>query len=60
MFRSSIKRELDWHFQVVVVHALQSRHRNVQKSVIHVQSCCFAKFYLLLFAVLVAVGVVVA
>ena len=55
MFRSSIKRELDWHFQVVVVHALQSRQRNVQKSVIHVQSYC-----LLLFAVLVAVGVVVA
>ena len=28
-----------WSFHVVVV---QKRHRNVQKSVLHVQSCCFA------------------
>ena len=27
------------HFHVVVV---QKRERNVQKSVMHVQSCCFA------------------
>ena len=39
-------------FHVVVV---QRRHRKVQKSVMHVQSCCFAKLNLLLFAVLVAV-----
>ena len=38
VFPSSTKREIS-HFHVVVV---QQRHRNVQKSVIHVQSCCFA------------------
>ena len=30
-----------WSFQVVVV---QGRQRNVQKIVMHVQSCCFAKY----------------
>ena len=37
-FTSSIKREIT-QFHLVVV---QGRQRNVQKSVIHVQSCCFA------------------
>ena len=35
---SSVHREI-WHFHVVVV---QWRQRNVQKSVMHVQNCCFA------------------
>ena len=55
-FTSSTKREIR-HFHVVVV---QRRQRNVQKSVMHVQSCCFTNLNLLLFAVLVAVAVVVA
>ena len=38
VFPSSTKREIR-HFNVVVV---QRRLRNVQKSVTHVQSCCFA------------------
>ena len=38
VFPSSTKREFR-HFHVVVV---QRRQRNVQKSVMHVQSCCFA------------------
>ena len=38
VFPSSTKREIR-HFHVVVV---QRRLRNVQKSVMHVQSCCFA------------------
>ena len=38
MFPSSTKREFR-HFHVVVG---QRRQRNVQKSVMHVQSCCFA------------------
>ena len=44
-FPSSTKREFR-HFHVVVV---QRRQRNVQKSVMHVQSCCFANLNLLLF-----------
>ena len=43
MFPSSTKREIR-HFHVVVV---LRRQRNVQKSVMHVQSCCFAKLNLL-------------
>ena len=43
MFPSSTKREIR-HFHVVVV---QQRQRNVQKSVMHVQSCCFANLNLL-------------
>ena len=39
VFPSSTKREFRRHFHVVVV---QRRLRNVQKSVMHVQSCCFA------------------
>ena len=58
VFTSSIKRETRW-FHVVVV---QQRQRNVQKSVTHVQSCCFPYLNLTyrFFAVLVAVPVVVA
>ena len=51
-----IKREIR-HFHVVV---FQLRQRNVQKSVMHVQSCCFANQTYCFFAVLVAVAVVVA
>ena len=42
---SSTKREIR-QFHVVVV---QRRQRNVQKSMMHVQSCCFAYLNLLLF-----------
>ena len=56
VFPSSTKREIR-HFHVVVV---QRRQRNVQKSVMHVQSCCFANQTYCFFAVLVAVRVVVA
>ena len=45
VFPSSTKREIG-HLHVVVV---QRRQRNVQKSVMHVQSCCFADLNLLLF-----------
>ena len=38
-FPSSNKKLKIWSFHVVVV---QGRQRNVQKSVMHVQSCCFA------------------
>ena len=56
----SIKRAHEIRtFHVAVV---QPRLRNVQKSVMHVQSCCFANKPVALFAVLftVAVAVVVA
>ena len=43
MFPFATKREIR-HFHVVVV---QRRLRNVQKSVMHVQSCCFANLNLL-------------
>ena len=45
VFTSSIKREIG-KVHVVVV---KWRQRNVQKRVIHVQSCCFANLSLLLF-----------
>ena len=45
VFPPSTKHEIR-HFNVVVV---QRRLRNVQKSVMHVQSCCFANLNLLLF-----------
>ena len=45
------------HFHLVVV---QRRLRNKQKSLMHVKSCCSANLSPLLFAVLVAVTVVVA
>ena len=44
-------------FHVAVV---QPRLRNVQKSVMHVQSCCFANKPVVLFAVLFTVAVAVA
>ena len=58
MFTSSIKREIR-KFHVLVV---QRQERNVQKIVMHVQSCCFADLKLLLFCLLVDVehAVVVA
>ena len=56
VFPSSTKREIR-HFHVVVV---QRRLRNVQKSLMEVQSCCFANLTYCLFALLVAVAVVVA
>ena len=46
VFTSWKKREIILHFHVVVV---QRRLRNVQKSVIHVQGCCFANPNLLFF-----------
>ena len=52
----SINREIR-HFHVV---AVQWRQRNVQKSAMRVQSCCFANHTCCFFAVLVAVAVVVA
>ena len=45
LFPSSTKREIR-HFHVVDV---QRRQRNVQKNVMHVQSCCFANLNYLLF-----------
>ena len=45
VFTSFTKREIRY-FHVVVV---QRRQRNVQTSVMHVQSCCFANLNLLLF-----------
>ena len=56
VFTSSTEHEIR-HFPVVVV---QRRQGNVQKSVMHVQSCCFANQTYCFFAVLVAVAVVVA
>ena len=56
MFTSSIKREIR-DFHAVVVHW---RQRNVQKSVLHVQSCCFANQTYCFFEVLAAVVVVCA
>ena len=52
-FPSSKKLKI-WSFHVVVV---QERQRSVQKSVMHVQSCCFANLILLLFEAAVAVAV---
>ena len=45
VFPSSTKREIR-HYHVVVV---QRRQKNVQKSVMQVQSCCFVNLNLLLF-----------
>ena len=58
LFSYSIKRVHEIRkFHVAVV---QPRLRNVQKSVMHVQSCCFANKPTALFAVLFNVAVVVA
>ena len=56
VFTSSTNRKIK-HFHVVVV---QRRQRNVQESVMHLQSCSFANQTYCFFAVLVAVAVVVA
>ena len=56
LFTASIKRGIK-HFQVVDVRRGQ---RNVQKSVMHVQSCCFANKTNYFFAVHLAIIVVVA
>ena len=53
---SSIKREIKQLHMVVV----QRRQRNGQKSVMHVQSCCFFISTIAFFAVLVVATVVVA
>ena len=53
VFPSSTKRE----FRHLHVMAVQRRQRNVQKSVMHVQSCCFANLNLLLFCRSVCVAV---
>ena len=45
VFTSSTKREIRYFYVAVV----RWRQRNVQKSVMHVQSCCFAYLNLLLF-----------
>ena len=50
LFTSSTKREIG-HYHLVVV---QWRQRNVQKSVMHVQSCCFALSSYSFFCFLVA------
>ena len=54
-FTSSTQHKIR-HFHVVVV---QWRQRNVQKRVMHVQSCCFAYINLLLFCVLLDVALFV-
>ena len=54
LFTFFIKREIR-RFHVVVV---QKRERNIQKSVMHVQSCCFAYQTYCFYGVLVAVRVV--
>ena len=43
-----------------LVYVLHKTSRNVQKSVMHVQSCCFAQQTYCFFDVLIAVAVVVA
>ena len=53
VFPSSTKRE----FRHLHVMAVQRRQRNVQKSVMHAQSCCFANLNLLLFCRSVCVAV---
>ena len=53
VIKSSIKRPMG-EFHVVVV---KWRQRNVEESVMHVQSCCFAYKPIAFFDVLVAVAV---
>ena len=52
LFTSSIKFAIR-HFHVIIV---QGRQRNVQKSVMHVQSCCFAQQTYCFFEVAVVVA----
>ena len=56
MFTSATKRE-SRYFHDAVVQLLQ---RNVKKSVMHVQSCCFTHYTYCFFAVLVDVAVVIS
>ena len=56
VFKSYIKRPVR-DFHVVVV---QWRQRNVEESMMHVQSCCFAYKPIAFFDVLVAVAVAAA
>ena len=58
--RVHLRRKEAREIRKVHVAVVQRWLRNVQKSVMHVQSCCFTNINLLLFAVLVAVAVVVA
>ena len=58
VFPFSTKREIR-HFHVLRA-LVQRRLRNVQKSVMHLQSCCFVIKTYCFFAVVVAVAVVVA
>ena len=54
LFTSLVKREIRYVHVVVV----QNGRRNVQKSMVHVQSCCFANQSYCFFYVLVTVRVV--
>jgi len=60
-----LDRNKPWSAAILSISALashtvvQQRQWNVQKIVMHLQSCCFANLNLLIFAVLVAVAVVV-
>ena len=56
MLRYSVKREIR-HFHAVVVQNCKNGQRNVQKSVMHVQNCCFAYKAYCFLDVLFAVGV---
>ena len=56
-FRFSSKLNINWSFHVVVV---KEQQRNVQKRVMHVQSCCFAHQTYCFLDVPVAVVVVVS
>ena len=56
LFTSSARHEIR-HFYVVVA---QKRQRNVQKSVMHVQSCCLLIKPIAFYDVLVAVAVVLS
>ena len=38
---------------------MQGQQRNVQKRMMHMQSCCFANLKLLFFAILIAIAVTV-
>ena len=51
---------LEWSIRHSHVVVMLRRQRNVQKRVIHVQSCCFTNINLLFFAILVDIAIVVA
>ena len=58
LFRHILKTK-SWQFRMWPGILRDGRQRNVQKSVMHVQSCCFANQTYCFFAVLVAVAAVV-